>query len=56
MCVLDCEAAVELGSTVRHAAHVVEAMMTSDTRPKQIAVEVQIGTKKVRSGNLQRPE
>jgi len=46
------EAAVELGSTVRHAAHVVEAMMTSDTRPKQIAVEVQIGTKKVRVGGI----
>jgi glutamate N-acetyltransferase / amino-acid N-acetyltransferase len=33
------EAAVELGSTVKHAAHAAEAIMTSDTRPKEIAVE-----------------
>jgi glutamate N-acetyltransferase/amino-acid N-acetyltransferase len=46
------EAAVELGSTARHAAHVAEAMMTSDTRPKQIAVEVQIAGKKVRVGGI----
>src|ERR1051325_5196651 len=32
------DAAVELGSTPTHAAHVAEAMMTSDTRTKQIAV------------------
>ena len=46
------EAAVGLGSTAQHAAHVAEAMMTSDTRPKQIAVEVQIGGKKVRVGGI----
>jgi glutamate N-acetyltransferase/amino-acid N-acetyltransferase len=46
------EAAVGLGSTAQHAAHVAEAMMTSDTRPKQIAVEVQIGSKKVRIGGI----
>jgi glutamate N-acetyltransferase/amino-acid N-acetyltransferase len=46
------EAAVGLGSTERHAAHVAEAMMTSDTRPKQIAVEVRIGGKKVRVGGI----
>jgi glutamate N-acetyltransferase/amino-acid N-acetyltransferase len=46
------EAAVELGSRAEHAAHVAEAMMTSDTRPKQIAVEVQIGAKKVHVGGL----
>jgi glutamate N-acetyltransferase/amino-acid N-acetyltransferase len=46
------EAAVELGSTVQHAAHVAEAMMTSDTRSKQIAVEVQITGKKVRVGGI----
>src|SRR5690349_8371162 len=34
------EAAVGLGPTEQHAAHVAEAMMTSDTRAKQIAVEV----------------
>src|SRR6266850_6994894 len=46
------EAAVELGSTAQHAARVAEAMMTSDTRQKQIAVEVQIGGKKVRVGGI----
>src|SRR5258707_9414107 len=46
------EAAVGLGSTAQHAAHVAEAMMTSDTRPKQIAVEVQIGGEKVRVGGI----
>jgi len=46
------EAAVELGSTAKHAAHVAEAIMTSDTRPKQIAVEIQIGGKKVRIGGI----
>jgi glutamate N-acetyltransferase/amino-acid N-acetyltransferase len=46
------EAAVELGSSVHHAAHVAEAMMTSDTRSKQIAVEVQVAGKKVRVGGI----
>src|SRR5262249_39551421 len=46
------EAAIELGSTVEHAAHVTEAIMTSDTRPKQIAVEIQLGGKKVRIGGI----
>ena len=46
------EAAVELGSTPKHAANVAEAMMTSDTRPKQIAVEVHIGGKNVRVGGI----
>lgn len=46
------EAAVGLGSAAQHAAHVAEAMMTSDTRQKQIAVEVQIGGKKVRVGGI----
>jgi glutamate N-acetyltransferase / amino-acid N-acetyltransferase len=46
------EAAVGLGSTEQHAAHVAEAMMTSDTRSKQIAVEVRIGGKKVRVGGI----
>ena len=46
------EAAVELGATAQHAARVAEAMMTSDTRQKQIAVEVQIGGKKVRVGGI----
>jgi glutamate N-acetyltransferase / amino-acid N-acetyltransferase len=46
------EAAVGFGSTAQHAARVAEAMMTSDTRQKQIAVEVQIGGKKVRVGGI----
>src|SRR5436305_7720388 len=46
------EAAVELGSTPKHAAHVVEAIMTSDTQPKQIAVEIQIEGRKVRIGGI----
>ena len=46
------EAAVGLGSTTQHSAHVVEAMMTSDTRPKQVAVEFQIGGKNVRVGGI----
>lgn len=46
------EAAVDLGSTPKHAARVTEAMMTSDTQPKQIAIEIQIGGKKVRIGGV----
>ncbi len=46
------EAAVELGATPKHAAHVAEAMMTSDTRPKQIAVEIAVGGTKVRIGGI----
>lgn len=46
------EAAVELGATPKHAAHVAEAMMTSDTRPKQIAVEIHSGGKKIRIGGI----
>ena len=46
------EACVELGSTHAHAAHAVEAIMTSDTRPKQIAVEFKLGGKTVRIGGI----
>jgi glutamate N-acetyltransferase/amino-acid N-acetyltransferase len=46
------EACVELGSTQEHAAHAVEAIMTSDTRPKQIAVEFKLGGKTVRIGGI----
>ena len=46
------EAAVELGSSLEHAAHAVEAIMTSDTRPKQIAVEFKLGGKTVRIGGM----
>jgi len=41
-----------LGSTAAHAAHAVEAIMTSDTRPKQIAVEFKLGGKTVRIGGI----
>jgi len=46
------EAAVELGCTRTHAANAVEAIMTSDTRPKQIAVEFKLGGKTVRIGGI----
>jgi glutamate N-acetyltransferase/amino-acid N-acetyltransferase len=46
------EAAVELGSSVEHAAQAAEAIMTSDTRPKQIAVEFKLGDKTVRIGGM----
>jgi len=46
------EAAVELGSTSTHAAHAVEAIMTSDTRSKQLAVEFKLGSDIVRIGGI----
>ena len=46
------EAAVGLGSTPRHAAEAAEAIMTSDTRPKQVAVEFRLGGKAVRIGGI----
>ena len=46
------EAAVELGSSPDHAAQAAEAIMTSDTRPKQIAVEINLGGKRVRLGGI----
>jgi glutamate N-acetyltransferase/amino-acid N-acetyltransferase len=46
------EAAVELGSSNQHAAQAVEAIMTSDTRPKQIAVEFKLAGKAVRIGGM----
>lgn len=46
------EAAVQLGSTVEHAAQAAEAIMTSDTRPKQIAVEFELDGKTVRIGGM----
>ena len=44
------EAATLLGSSANHAAQAAEAIMTSDTRPKQIAVEFKLGGKEVRIG------
>jgi glutamate N-acetyltransferase/amino-acid N-acetyltransferase len=46
------EAAVELGASFAHADHAAEAIMTSDTRPKQLAVEFELGGKKVRIGGI----
>lgn len=46
------EAATLLGSTAQHADDAVEAIMTSDTKPKQIAVEFLLGGKKVRIGGI----
>jgi glutamate N-acetyltransferase/amino-acid N-acetyltransferase len=46
------DAAVNLGSTIEKADHAVEAIMTSDTRPKQIAVELRLGGRKVRIGGI----
>ncbi|HEY9175658.1 MAG TPA: bifunctional ornithine acetyltransferase/N-acetylglutamate synthase, partial [Verrucomicrobiae bacterium] len=41
-----------LGHDAAHAAEAVEAIMTSDTRPKQIAVEFKFGGKPVRIGGI----
>jgi glutamate N-acetyltransferase / amino-acid N-acetyltransferase len=46
------EAATLLGSTVEHADNAVEAIMTSDTKPKQVAVEFKLGGKMVRIGGI----
>jgi glutamate N-acetyltransferase / amino-acid N-acetyltransferase len=46
------EAAMELGATSAYADHAAEAIMTSDSRPKQIAIEFKLGEKKVRIGGI----
>jgi glutamate N-acetyltransferase/amino-acid N-acetyltransferase len=46
------EAATLLGSAVENAVHAAEAIMTSDSRSKQIAVELVLGGKKVRIGGI----
>ena len=46
------EAAVELGSSAKHATHAAEAIMTSDTRLKQMAVEFALGGVPVRIGGM----
>jgi glutamate N-acetyltransferase/amino-acid N-acetyltransferase len=46
------EAAGLLGTTPEHAAQAAEAIMTSDTRPKQIAIEFRLGGKPVRIGGI----
>lgn len=45
-------AALDLGDDPAHAGFAVEAIMTSDTRPKQLAVEFLLGGKKVRLGGM----
>lgn len=45
-------AATVLGSTPEHAAHAAEAIMTSDSRPKQIAIEFKLGGRTVRLGGM----
>jgi glutamate N-acetyltransferase/amino-acid N-acetyltransferase len=45
-------AAPILGSSEEHAAHAAEAIMTSDSRPKQFAVEFKMGGKTVRLGGM----
>ena len=46
------EAAGLLGGDPVHAAEAAEAIMTSDTHPKQVAVEFLLGGKKVRIGGM----
>jgi len=41
-----------LGSAVENADHAAEAIMTSDTRPKQVAVEFKLGGRTVRIGGI----
>ncbi len=45
-------AAQLLGDDAAHAAEATEAIMTSDTRPKQIAVEFKLGGQTVRLGGI----
>lgn len=44
--------AADLGSDAAHADRAAEAIMTSDTRPKQVAVELSLGGRKVRIGGM----
>ncbi len=46
------EAAVELGSTPRHGDQAMEAIMTSDTRPKQMALEFTLAGQSTRLGGI----
>ncbi len=46
------DAATLLRADAESAAHTAEAIMTSDTRPKQIAVEFKLGGKTVRIGGI----
>jgi glutamate N-acetyltransferase/amino-acid N-acetyltransferase len=46
------EAATLLGGEIENADHAAEAIMTSDSRSKQIAIEFLLGGKKVRIGGI----
>jgi len=46
------EAATQLGSEIENADHAAEAIMTSDSRSKQIAIEFFLDGKKVRIGGI----
>nr|MBP9903427.1 bifunctional ornithine acetyltransferase/N-acetylglutamate synthase [Verrucomicrobiota bacterium] len=46
------EAATLLGNTPEHGLQAAEAIMTSDTKPKQIAVEFKLGGRTVRIGGI----
>jgi glutamate N-acetyltransferase/amino-acid N-acetyltransferase len=46
------EAAVELGSGIENSAHAAEAILTSDTQPKAMAVEFRLGGAKARIGGI----
>jgi glutamate N-acetyltransferase/amino-acid N-acetyltransferase len=46
------EAATDLGSAPLHADRAAEAILTSDTRPKQVAVEIHLGGRRVRIGGI----
>jgi len=46
------EAAALLGNAPEHAAEVAEAIMTSDTQRKEVAVEFKLGGKTVRLGGI----
>lgn len=46
------DAASQLGNTIHHAHQAAEAILTSDTRPKQIAIEFRLGGKTVRLGGM----
>ena len=46
------DASTRLGNTLEHAQHAAEAIMTSDSRPKQVAIEFRLGGKTVRMGGM----
>jgi glutamate N-acetyltransferase/amino-acid N-acetyltransferase len=46
------DAATQLGSAEENADHAAEAIMTSDSRPKQIAIEFKLGGRTVRLGGI----